>query len=155
MSASAEEKFWSRVAKGKSAASCWVWQGSTRTGYGSFYSHGRVYPAHRFAYEAVKEPIPAGLVLDHLCRNRACVNPDHLEPVTEQVNILRGIGMTAMNARKTHCVNGHPLTGENIYTGRGRECRVCKRDWKRGYDARLRALRVGGAALEGDDKGGE
>lgn len=72
-------------------------------------------------------PIPEGMDLDHTCRNRGCVNPEHLEPVTTQVNTLRGIGPTAENARKTHCKHGHPLEGDNLYVdpeGK-RKCRAC------------------------------
>lgn len=86
--------------------------------------------------------IPKGLTLDHLCRNRACVNPVHLEPVTNRVNILRGIGITAQNARKTHCKHGHPFTVENtIYKHGGgwRICKICNRARFREYSARRRA----------------
>jgi hypothetical protein len=79
-------------------------------------------------YEALVGPIPDGLFLDHTCRNRNCVNPQHLDPVTNKENILRGEGSPAKNARKTHCKNGHPLKGENLVRGSKGErvCRTCK-----------------------------
>lgn len=84
--------------------------------------------AHRLAYTALVGPIPDGLVLDHLCRNRRCVNPAHLEVVTQRVNILRGEGQAAANATKTHCPKGHPYTVENTWVSRtgSRTCRACK-----------------------------
>ena len=91
--------------------------------------------AHRLAYELVKGPISDGLQIDHLCRNRACINPDHLEAVTQRENILRGEGVAALNARKTHCPQGHAYDEENtlILTGRqagARRCQICARDRK-------------------------
>jgi len=81
-------RFWSHV---DAAGDCWVWTGSKdRAGYGRTWRSTAPFPAHRVAYELLVGPIPAGLVIDHLCRNPACVNPDHLEPVTHRVNILRG-----------------------------------------------------------------
>ena len=98
-------------------AGCWLWQGPlTNAGYGrmSWTAFGRKEGgAHRVSYVAHRGPIPAGLQLDHLCRNRACVRPDHLEPVTNRVNILRGESPSARAARATHCVHGHEFTPEN------------------------------------------
>lgn len=87
-------------------------------------------PAHRVAYELDRGPIPSGLVLGHLCRNRACVNPDHLEPVDNRTNLLRGIGFAALKSRQSACVNGHLFDDRNTYRrpGRGgRACRECHR----------------------------
>ena len=106
---------------------CWIWTGATSNrGYGHIWVAGKTKGAHRVAYEIVKGPIPAGLTIDHLCRVKACVNPDHLEPTTLRVNLLRGIGPTAVNAAKTHCIRGHPLAEGHIYL-RWRVCRKCRR----------------------------
>src|ERR1700723_1857889 len=88
---------------------CWEWLGSPGdSGYGHFWHEGKKRLAHRFSYELFVEAIPAGLVIDHLCRNHICVNPDHLEPVTDRVNILRGEGPAARNVLATECHRGHP-----------------------------------------------
>lgn len=103
------------------------------SGYASLFVSGKDVYAHRFAYEAFVGPIPPGLVIDHLCRNRACCNPAHLEVVTQQVNKMRGEGVAAKNARKTECLNGHPFAGENLRVRLdaptpARECRTCNRE---------------------------
>lgn len=98
------------------ASECWLWAGSKDAkGYGHIYMRGSKPPygpaqAHRVVYEALVGPIPEDMQLDHLCRVPACVNPEHLEPVTQKKNILRGVGVTAQNARKTHCPHGHPYS---------------------------------------------
>lgn len=134
-----EQRFWGKVNKNGTVpiyaphlGPCWEWDSHTKDGYGYFSissNSGRsLRPAHRLSYELAKGEIPEGLVIDHLCRVRHCVNPDHLEPVTDKVNILRGAGSGAQNARKTHCKHGHEFTPEN--TGRqhsGRYCRTCGR----------------------------
>ena len=114
---------------------CWIWTGKLVNGYGSMNTHiGGKHtglPAHRVVYELLVGPIPEGLTLDHLCRVRCCVNPNHLEPVTDKVNILRGTGMSARNIKKTHCSQGHEYTLENTRIlrlqrgGLGRSCRTC------------------------------
>ena len=128
-------------------AECWLWLGAvSSSGYGRTTMNGRGAPAHRVVYEALLGPIPDGMTLDHLCRNRLCVRPDHLEPVTMRENTLRGVGPTAVNAAKTHCAKGHPLSGDNLGTlgpdGKWRRCRTClrqtQREWARAkYQAAL------------------
>ena len=120
------DHFWQYVAK-SNPTECWQWKGGTTgRGYGSFWDGARYTGAHRIAYSFAKGPIPEGLQIDHLCRNKLCVNPAHLEAVTQKVNVLRGIGITAQNAKKTHCVNGHEFTKKNTmqWSG-GRACKAC------------------------------
>lgn len=124
------------------ATGCWEWVAALRgvKGYGSFTLNGRSTQAHRASYTLLVGPIPDGAVLDHLCRNRKCVNPEHLEPVTDRENILRGDGVAAHNAQKTSCKNGHAFTPENTLTHKsGRGCRQCGRDRSRAYMARKRS----------------
>ena len=106
---------------------CWLWNKSKNIkGYGTIFAHGRATRVHRFSYESFYGPVPKGLVLDHICRVRNCVNPTHLRLVTNKENILAGEGLAAKNARKTHCKHGHSLSGENVYMWHGfRSCRVC------------------------------
>ena len=140
-----EERFWAKVVR---TDSCWLWTASrVCDGYGQFRVGSRPVSAHRFAYELLVGPIPDGLQIDHLCRVRHCVNPAHMEPVTQRVNILRGEGITARHAAQTHCLNGHPLVGENLRPAdlrRGKRlcltcCREWSREWYRAKRARLRA----------------
>ena|SRR3990167_6146490 len=108
---------------------CWQWAASkSRGGYGQFKTQGKVKRAHRVAYEFFMGAIPEGLQIDHLCRNRGCVNPLHLEPVTAKVNIHRSEGLAAKNIPKTHCPRGHCYSGRNLimYENR-RYCRECTR----------------------------
>jgi hypothetical protein len=124
-------RFHTKYQRGE-ASECWEWLAArTGTGYGNFYAgtvEGRKVnrPAHRVAYELALGPIPEGLVLDHLCRNRACVNPAHLEPVTNAENLRRG----ARGRLVTHCPQGHELSGDNLRPrndGR-RGCAACLRE---------------------------
>lgn len=109
---------------------CWIWQRCvTEKGYalGTVPGERKNVRVHRAAYEEFVGPIPPGLQIDHLCRVRNCVNPEHLEPVTNRENALRGIGPTALLARKTRCHRGHEYSPETIRDGRGRRvCAVCR-----------------------------
>jgi hypothetical protein len=111
---------------------CLIWTAALgRDGYARVrvIASTRVYknvPVHRVVYEYVVGPIPEGMQIDHLCRNRACCRPEHLEPVTIRENLLRGETHAAANAAKTHCANGHPFSGENLSIQVGRYQRVCK-----------------------------
>lgn len=107
-----------------SASGCWEWTGyKSDQGYAVLRSGGRRWQAYRFSYEVFIGEIGEGLYLDHLCRNPSCVNPLHLEPVTNKENVLRGIGPSAQNARKVTCINGHPFT--RIATDGSRRCQTC------------------------------
>lgn len=109
---------------------CWFWMGSA-TEYGRLRWDNREALAHRISYTLARGPIPDGLQLDHLCRNIRCVNPAHLEPVTNRGNTLRGVNSAAINARKTHCKRGHVLAGDNLRADKvavgWRGCAACRR----------------------------
>jgi hypothetical protein len=120
-------RFWSRVDK---SGPCWLWTaGRNGDGYGYATFNKVNVGAHRMAYFLTRGPIPEGLHLDHLCRVRSCVNPDHLEPVTNGENIIRGVSPWAINRRKSACKRGHPFTPENTLANSkgGRTCRECER----------------------------
>lgn len=108
---------------------CWQWKRRLdHGGYPQFsIGHSRRVQAHRWAYKLHVGPIPRGLDLDHLCRNRACVNHSHLQPVTRRENLLRGATITAANSAKMSCSRGHYFTAENTYKWRNvRQCRECR-----------------------------
>lgn len=120
------------------ATGCWTWARSVdRNGYGHLHFQRRMWIAHRTAYEQFVGPIPNGMTLDHVCRNKRCVNPAHLEPVTQLENVRR------YYAAQTHCKNNHEYTQENTIRYRnGRMCRACKRaSGKRSYEKCGRARR--------------
>lgn len=132
---------------------CWCWIASqNKSGYALLRWNGSTRRAHRVVYQLLVGEIPAGLQLDHLCRVRHCVNPAHLEPVTQRENLLRGDTIPAKHATKTHCPKGHPLAGDNLVCWRlqrgQRDCLTCHREYQRerqrAYRARKRAL-AGGA----------
>lgn len=125
---------------------CWVWTGARHNkGYALYRVNNRNRLAHKFIWELHNGQVPDGLELDHLCRRRGCVNPDHLEAVTHRVNVQRGNAGEATRSRaaaKTHCKHGHPLTQENvtIYSNGVRRCRLCVRRMASDYQKRNLAL---------------
>ncbi len=133
-------RFWPKVV-GRTPSACWEWIGAKDPfGYGVFWidERRRKRRAHRISYELLVGPIPNGLTLDHLCRNKSCVNPDHLDPYTSGENSRRSpLAPYWVKAAQTQCVNGHDFTVENTYVrpDRTRDCRRCKA-------ARMRALRA-------------
>ena len=132
------ENFWNKVTF---TGFCWEWHRLDKTGYGRYTFWNapaqkvQSIMAHRVAWFLLIGEEPSGM-LDHLCRNRSCVNPDHLEPISNRENILRGYAPAAINARKTHCIRGHELSGDNLLVypnSNGRRCRMCKREIDRLY----------------------
>lgn len=119
---------------------CWIWCGSLllHGGYGQFNNGRTMVLAHRWAYEHFVGPIPDGLDLDHLCRVRSCVNPEHLEPVTRSENLRRGY---AARGVKSHCAQGHPFDEVNTFPRHdgGRGCRICRNNASRASKAKARA----------------
>jgi hypothetical protein len=137
---SAEERFWQYVNK---TDDCWLWTGATSHGYGNFYlpREGRTttqIQAHVFAYQTLRGPVPEGLVIDHLCRTKRCVRPDHLDPVTQQLNVIRGD--VARVLRENTCRHGHEYTPENTHINRkgAKVCRICMRASQARYRAKVR-----------------
>ena len=139
-----QERFWAKVDKINN--DCWEWTASLINGYGQFYRNGgKRILAHRFAFEQENGEIPIGLQLDHLCRNHKCVNPKHLELVTQSENTLRGLSPSQLSViarnnqlSKTHCPQGHPYDLFNTYKtpdGR-RDCKICQRERVQEYRAR-------------------
>lgn len=142
------ERFWAKV--DKQSSGCWIWTAAKIwSGYGRFNTGTRGVYAHRFSYELAYGPIPDGLFVDHICRNRACVNPEHMEVVTHRTNTLRGLSPAAKNARKRFCSQGHPFTAENTYTYRSpktgkiaRQCLTCRKQHADEWNAKVAAERV-------------
>lgn len=120
-----------KIEVGSEPGCCWEWTAARSRGYGLLRTKGRTTLAHRLVYEEVVGPIPEGLQIDHLCRNRSCVNPDHLELVSQAENLARGISPPALNAHKAMCPKGHPYDEVNTATIPSRPgwryCRACNR----------------------------
>lgn len=158
------DRFWSAVSKTSQTPAyrpdlspCWLWtKHINASGYGVFSKRGRLELAHRTAYGLVVGDVPPGLQLDHLCRVRHCVNPDHLEPVTNAENVKRGVSPFAEKARQTHCKRGHVFDESNTYRSpdrpHTRRCRTCVRDYQRVAMARKRrALREAALVETGNE----
>lgn len=120
-----EERFWDKVQIG---SGCWQWTaGCTEDGYPVFSIHGKSVRGHRFSYELTNGPIEDGLQVDHLCRNRGCVNPLHMEIVSPRENVLRSMSPAALNAAKEFCSRGHEFNEKNTYRYKNkRTCRTCR-----------------------------
>lgn len=146
----AEARFWAKVQRGRDTQ-CWLWTGAVGShGYGNFWTGQRYARAHRYAYELARGPIPevdqGRTVLDHRCRNKRCVNPRHLDPVTDRVNTHRGVSPAAINVTKTHCRRGHPYDAANTYirppgSRPGRDCKECRQQRNRLASQRRSASR--------------
>lgn len=133
---------------------CWLWNAGKPKAYGTVLVDGKARPAHRVYYELTKGEIPEGLVIDHLCRTPSCVNPEHLEPVTHQMNVQRGAAGDLRHLRKptklrSHCKQGHAMTPENTYVNvykkknwTYRQCRTCVLKWSNERKRRLRELKA-------------
>jgi hypothetical protein len=129
-----EERFWAKVAKSED---CWLWTAAKfDNGYGAFWLNGRQMRAHRYSFELAGGERRPDQILDHKCHTKACVRPDHLRAVSHRENSM-DFGVSAINARKTHCPRGHAYTGLDI-NGR-RVCRICSRAWDREYRKRRKA----------------
>ena len=131
--------------RNKASDGCWVWLGfKDRFGYGIMWANGGPKRVHRLAYELWRKKIRKRMTIDHLCRNRACFNPNHLEEVSISENVMRGLGACALNSKKTSCKRGHELKRSNVYKTPkgGRGCRRCRRDYTRNY------MRVRRAAIK-------
>lgn len=124
------------------ATGCWEWTGSLHpSGYGRVVVGARRFQTHRWVWTFLCGEIPTGLQLDHLCRNRICCNPEHLEPVDNRTNSLRSTGVTARNAVKTHCAQGHAFDEANTVLDRGkRACLTCRRERQLAYYHRTKRV---------------
>lgn len=131
--------FWSKVARA-GEEECWLWRGKPDSnGYGAFGMGGKVYRAHRVSVRVAGYSVPTNALIDHVCRNRMCVNPAHLRTVDARTNVFENSeAVAALNAAKTHCPQGHPYSGDNLVVKRGRrECRECRREYQQKRRANL------------------
>jgi hypothetical protein len=125
------QRFWSRVEVPNQPSCCWEWTGAlTDRGYAEVSLDGLVFKSHRVAYSDLIESVPTDKMIDHLCRNRKCVNPDHLQIASDKMNVRTGFSPSGVHARKTHCPQGHPYDNVNTYwwNGTNRQCKTCKRE---------------------------
>jgi hypothetical protein len=130
-------RFWSKVSFGED---CWEWTGAKiPDGYGQFRVGQKAYPSHRLAYENLVGPVPEGLQLDHLCRNRICVRPSHLDIVTQRENVTRGMSPSACAARSGLCALGHALD----YSGPQGRCLTCRALYRQNYYKRRKGAEGG------------
>ena len=139
------DRLWARVDKTQVGTGCWHWMGVTNGwGYGVISNGARRAMVHRVSFELLRGVVPIGLHLDHLCRDRSCVNPAHLEPVTPKENTLRGLSPSAIRSHLHHCGRGHEYTSENTYRSPdgSRICRACNRIWGAKTDAKRRPRHV-------------
>ena len=144
------QRFWDKVKTSDTnsygGTPCQEWTAYTdKDDYGIFWLNGTPQRAHRVSYELFRGSITKGLTIDHLCKNTSCVNPDHLEAVTQRENILRGNTIVAENLAKTHCPGGHEYTKENTYFasgkyGKSRNCRICHNIQQKNYLGRKNGL---------------
>lgn len=140
--AAESDRRWVLERVSEDTSGCWLWTLHTNAdGYAQTVWRGKSRRMHRVAYELFVGPIPEGLVLDHLCRVRHCLNPKHLEPVTGRENVMRGEGVGAKCARRTHCPAGHPLDNSNRDQRGSRVCLPCRRDYLRRNSVRINELR--------------
>jgi len=138
-SRSLEDRFWEKVGPHDDPNACWLWLAGTvkstdKLRYGQFWVDGGYVYAHRLSYEMYHHvSIPKGMTIDHVkargCTSTLCVNPHHLEVVTQKVNVLRGDTLAAKEVKATHCPQGHPYNEENTgVSGGKRHCRICQRE---------------------------
>lgn len=155
-----EGRFWQKVNQSgptlkAGLGPCWIWESRVGSGpYGKFLVGRKLVSAYRFSYELLVGQIPTGLVLDHLCSNPPCVNPQHLEPVTQRENNRRGEGWGGRNARKQCCPRGHPYDETNTYLrpdGKGRDCLTCRR----ARSADRRRITMAESSLHSDGREGD
>ncbi len=128
----AAARFWAKVDR---AGDCWKWTGALdSSGYGRFWFSGKLVAAHRFSLTLAGQTLASGLVVDHICRTRACVNPDHLRQVSNRTNLIENsIAAAAIGVAKALCKRGHPLSGDNLRFNKSgsRRCRACDAAWLR------------------------